>query len=52
MTATERAAQAAAHDTGRIDQRTGDQMRVAAWPIHEPGWRREIVRAEPLWAEP
>ena len=24
------------------------QARVQAWPVHEPDWKREIIRCEPL----
>lgn len=40
----------AAHDTGLvldrpIDGETGLE-RVRCWPVHEPGWQREILRSE------
>jgi Zn-dependent peptidase ImmA (M78 family) len=42
----ERAAQRLAHELGdaaTIDSRSG---RVQAWPVHEPDWKREILRRE------
>jgi hypothetical protein len=36
----------AAHRCGQADRRTHRGLQVRAWPIHEPGWKREIVRTE------
>lgn len=51
LTAAERAAWTAAHEGGQPTQCDPselpdgvDDLRV--WPIHEPGWRREIIRTE------
>lgn len=46
LLAIERACQLAAHEAGTMTARTGEQLRVRAWPIHEPDWKREIVRSE------
>jgi Zn-dependent peptidase ImmA (M78 family) len=50
MLAEERAMWRAAHETGLvadepIDSDTGLE-RVRCWPVHEPGWKREILRSE------
>ena len=50
LLAEERAAWTAAHRTGqtsvkRLDAETGLEQ-VCCWPIHEPGWKREILRSE------
>jgi len=52
LSSAERACQRQAHATGEACRRQTDVLIVRAWPIHEPGWRREIVRAEPieLWS--
>ncbi len=42
----ERCCQAAAHRTGLPSSAAGPGCRVDAWPVHEPGWRREILRLE------
>jgi hypothetical protein len=34
----------AAHDTGRPQRRAGEQLDLTCWPIHEPNWKREIMR--------
>lgn len=39
----EREARQSAHDACRVAHRRGEGLWVRAWPIHEPGWRREIV---------
>lgn len=41
----ERAAQQAAYETGNVAQ-LNRGLRVSAWPIHEPQWKREILRLE------
>ena len=35
-----------ARETGRAVDRMQDFGNVQAWPIHEPGWQREILRTE------
>ncbi len=35
-----------AHCAGRPQQRSGGRLRVRAWPVHETGWKREILRTE------
>jgi hypothetical protein len=42
----EQAAWRAAHDEGRPAVETDFARRVQAWPVHEPDWKREILRAE------
>jgi Zn-dependent peptidase ImmA (M78 family) len=36
----------AAHATGESSQDSGAQENIHAWAIHEPEWKREIVRVE------
>ncbi|HWC88799.1 MAG TPA: hypothetical protein VG433_04070, partial [Pirellulales bacterium] len=45
-TPLERACQLAAHQSGRTVTKMGELLRVRAWPIHEPDWKREILRCE------
>lgn len=47
----ERQAQLHAHATGRPVVLTGRGVRVQAWPIHEAGWKRELLRTTPLETE-
>jgi hypothetical protein len=35
-----------AHDRGTPNRRIGGAWQVAAWPVHEEGWQREILRTE------
>lgn len=44
LAAEEQACWADAH-RGRASHRAG-RLRVAGWPVHEPGWQREILRTE------
>lgn len=51
LTPAERDAWTAAHDGGQRVQCDPRELpngvdNVRAWPIHEPGWRREIIRTE------
>lgn len=46
LTAVERACWGIAHERGRPHASRAGALRVQAWPVHEPGWKREIVRAE------
>lgn len=51
LTSAERAAWTAAHDGGQPAECDAAQLPdgiddVRVWPIHEPGWRREIIRTE------
>jgi hypothetical protein len=39
----------AAHESGCAVEEADRQCRVQAWPIHEPEWKREILRTE--WYE-
>ena len=43
----EREAWQEAHETGRAIMRETAECRVQAWPVHEPHWKREILRT--LW---
>jgi hypothetical protein len=36
------------HVSGRAAERSRDGVRVQGWPVHEPGWKRELLRASPL----
>jgi hypothetical protein len=52
MLPEEKAVWAEAHETGLpteavLDAETGLEL-VRCWPIHEPGWKREILRSEVL----
>jgi len=44
----------AVHRGDPAEQSAGGAMRIRGWPIHEPGWKREILRTEitcePAWA--
>jgi predicted transcriptional regulator len=42
----ETAAWRAAHATGEPAIESGPLCRVQAWPVHEPEWKREILRTE------
>ena len=46
----ERLSQRRAHHAGAVVVIEGDPT-VRCWPIHEPGWKREIVVTEPRLAE-
>jgi len=46
----ERACWQAVHREARPDEREADGHRVRSWPVHEPQWKREILRTEvPDW---
>ncbi|HZZ73573.1 MAG TPA: ImmA/IrrE family metallo-endopeptidase [Pirellulales bacterium] len=42
----EQACWRAAHERAEPAERQDDSMRVRAWPIHEPNWKREILQTE------
>lgn len=46
LTAIERQCWGFAHDKARSRTARSGALRVQAWPVHEPGWKREVVRAE------
>jgi len=46
VTEAEAACQQKAHRSGLPSVATGHGYLVHAWPVHEPGWRREILRME------
>lgn len=37
-----------AHETSERQLQHAAGLFIRAWPIHEPGWKREILRTEPL----
>ena len=43
---TERACWQTAHDQNRPHACSDGTQAVQAWPVHEPGWKREILRTE------
>lgn len=43
----ERACWRQVHQTGEPLQQAVGSLRVQAWPVHEPHWRREILRTRP-----
>ncbi|MBN2024937.1 MAG: ImmA/IrrE family metallo-endopeptidase [Pirellulales bacterium] len=48
----ERACWQVAHAENRPDRRQRGAVSIQAWPIHEPSWRREILRTTvPAWEE-
>jgi hypothetical protein len=51
MSPAERQCQRQATATGQPSERTTPAMTIRAWPIHEPDWRREILRSELREAE-
>lgn len=42
----ERACWQAAHQSACPVERAGNFLKVQCWPVHEPGWKREILRTE------
>lgn len=44
--AAELAAQRGAHHDAKPSEHWDELQRIRAWPIHEPHWRREILRTE------
>lgn len=48
LLSVEREAQALAHTTGRPVRLRAKGVSVQAWPVHEPGWKRELLRTTPL----
>jgi hypothetical protein len=42
----EHAAWVDAHGSGTLAEQTDYAWHVRAWPVHEPGWKREILRAQ------
>jgi hypothetical protein len=47
LSSGERACWSEAHHTGQSAQRRERGYVVRVWPIHEPGWPREIMRTQP-----
>ncbi len=39
------------HRDGRPCQRNGGWLAVRGWPVHEEGWKREILRTEVEWLD-
>jgi len=48
LLALEQEAQSRAHRTGEGVSLIGRGLRVQAWAIHEPAWKRELVRTTPV----
>lgn len=48
----ERACSRQVHESGEPLQRTIGGLHVQAWPVHEPHWKREILRTTPAADEP
>jgi hypothetical protein len=46
LSVAEQAAWRFAHERGAIFRTRERGARIVAWPIHEPDWRREIVRCD------
>jgi Zn-dependent peptidase ImmA (M78 family) len=44
----ERSLMRAAHQSQTYQESRGEAVFVRAWPVHEPGWKREILRTEPV----
>lgn len=44
----ERRAWQCAHAGGQQVDIAADDVRVQVWPVHEPGWKRELMRTTPL----
>jgi hypothetical protein len=44
----ERDAQSQAHASGKAVILRGGGVTVQAWPVHEPGWKRELLRTTPI----
>lgn len=42
----EEAARRRAHESGEAREEAEAALRVQAWPVHEPRWKREILRTE------
>jgi len=40
---------AAVHRDGKPAEHRGELFQTRVWPVHEPGWKREIVRTELQW---
>jgi hypothetical protein len=36
-----------AHATGEACELRSPEVRVQAWAVHEPGWKRELLRTTP-----
>jgi hypothetical protein len=53
LSSAERACWMRAAQTGHVQTQTTEEARIRVWPIHEGGWKREIVRTEWLagWEE-
>ncbi len=53
LSSAERSCWMRAAQTGHVQTQTTEEARIRVWPIHEGGWKREIVRTEWLagWEE-
>ncbi|HEY1603306.1 MAG TPA: ImmA/IrrE family metallo-endopeptidase [Pirellulales bacterium] len=46
LTPEERACWLAAHVSGQVHERATATSSIRCWPVHEPGWKRELLRLE------
>jgi hypothetical protein len=49
LTETERDCWEAVHRQNLRHERRSASLIVQGWPVHEPGWRRELLRTTPAW---
>ncbi|MBT4868243.1 MAG: ImmA/IrrE family metallo-endopeptidase [Planctomycetaceae bacterium] len=49
LTQVERDCWSQAHRENRSDERRSSSLIVQAWPVHEPGWKRELLRTTFAW---
>ncbi|MBC7352096.1 MAG: ImmA/IrrE family metallo-endopeptidase [Thermogutta sp.] len=49
LTAMEKVVWLRAHQTGLHQREESESEQVQAWAIHEPGWKREIIRTTAAW---
>ncbi|MBI2826947.1 MAG: hypothetical protein HYX69_19910 [Planctomycetia bacterium] len=48
VTTAERDCRHAAHESGQVQEQTTIGYRMRSWPVHEEGWKRELVRVDVL----
>jgi IrrE N-terminal-like domain len=46
FTPEERACRLAAHDSGQVQEQFTTTSSIRCWPVHEEGWKRELLRLE------
>lgn len=44
LLSTEKDVWARVHSSGAAQETSTDSVRVQGWPVHEPGWKRELLR--------